>query len=169
MRKAIVLGILALSLVAGAAQAELQTETFTQTPNLVIPDAGSQVQSVMSVDLPHYITSIRVYMAIQIQDWSSDLRIWVKSPYDTQLELFRIGEGGEPGTNPAGWYPTDFTPHDDMSQWEGEGADGDWTIICQDLSSGTQGTLTEWRVEIGYDDAVGVEGMTLTGIKALFE
>ncbi len=37
-------------------------------------------------------------------------------------ERFFICEGGEPATSPAGWCPTDFTPHQDMDQWLDEGA-----------------------------------------------
>jgi subtilisin-like proprotein convertase family protein len=169
MRKAIALGTLALLLAAGAAQAELQTMTFTQTPNMVIPDASGPVESDMEIDLAHYITDIRVYIAVDITDWSSDLRIWVESAYDTRVELFFIGEGGEPATDPAGWYPTDFTPHEDMTQWIGEGADGTWTIICQDLSEDAEGVLTEWRVEITYDDAVSADVPTWSEVKALFD
>ena len=50
----------------------------------------------------------------------------------------------------------------------GEGADGTWTIICQDLSEGAQGVLTEWRVEIAYDDAVAADATTWTDVKGLY-
>ena len=100
---------------------------------------------------------------------SSDLRIWVVSAWGTQVELFFIAEGGEPGQVVQGWYPTDFTPHEDMTQWHGEGGGGTWTIICQDWSEGGgASTLNQWRVEIGYDDVVDTESTSLGSIKALF-
>lgn len=174
MRHTIALSCLGLLLLAGPALADFQTATFTSTPGLVIPDspggAGTLVTSTMEIGLDHYISEIRVYIDVAIIDWSSDLRIWVISAWDTQVELFFIGEGGEPASNPAGWYPTDFTPHEDMTQWHGEGAGGTWTIACQDWSQGGgDSVLNEWRVEIGYDDAVSAEAHSLSSIKALFD
>lgn len=160
--------------VLGHAQAALQTQTFTATPSLVIPDSpggpGTLVSSTMDIDLDHFISDIRVYIAVSIMEWSSDLRIWVTSAWGTQVELFFIGEGGEPASNPAGWYPTDFTPHEDMAQWVGEGGGGTWTISCQDWSQGGgNAVLTEWRVELTYDDTVSGDAYTLSGVKALFD
>ncbi|MBD3220502.1 hypothetical protein GF314_04600 [bacterium] len=161
-------------LAAGLAQAEMQTTTFTDTPNLVIPDspggAGTLVTSTMDIALDHYISDIRVYIAVDIDEWSSDLRIWVTSAWQTQVELFFIAEGGEPATDPAGWYPTDFTPHEDMTVWHGEGGGGTWTIAGQDWSQGGgDSVITEWRVEITYDDAVANEATTFGALKALFD
>jgi subtilisin-like proprotein convertase family protein len=166
--------IICLVLCAGLAQADMQVATFTATPGLTIPDspggAGTLVTSTMEVDLDYFISDIRVYIDVSIIDWSSDLRIWVISAWDTQVELFFIGEGGEPASNPAGWYPTDFTPHEDMSQWVGEGGGGTWTIACQDWSQGGgDAVLNEWRVEITYDDSVATDAHTLTKVKALFD
>jgi hypothetical protein len=169
----LVIGLAIVMLCAGLAQAEMQTATFTASPGLVIPDspggAGTLVTSTMDISLDHYISDVRVYIAVSIQDWASDLRIWVTSAWGTEVELFFICEGGEPATNPAGWYPTDFTPHEDMTQWVGEGGGGTWTIAGQDWSQGGgNSVITEWRVEITYDDAVAAEAVTLSGIKALF-
>ncbi len=67
-------------LLAGADQTSATTATFVSTPNLAIPDAGGVVTSTMVVNLPRYTTAIRVYMRLTTQA-SSDLRIWVESPY----------------------------------------------------------------------------------------
>ncbi len=174
MRHVIALICLGLILCASIASAELQTATFTSTTPLTIPDSpggpGTAVTQTMTVDLDYYIQDIRVYIDVAIVQWSSDLRIWVISAWDTELELFHIAEGGEPATNPMGWYPTDFTPYHDMTQWHGEGGGGVWTIVCQDWSEGGgDSVLNEWRVEIGYEDTVPAEGRTLTSVKSLFE
>ncbi len=163
----------AVLLVAGAAHASTITETFTSTPNIAIPDAstwdpGAPVTSTIVVNRPRYITGIRVYMRLTTSA-SSDLRIWVESPYGTRLELMHIGEGGVPEVNPTGWFPTNFTPHEDMSAWLGEGMSGTWTIICQDWSQGMPATLNEWRLELGYDDAIATETSTWSTVKALFD
>ena len=173
MRRVTALICLGVILTAGTASAAFLTATFTETPGLNIPDspggAGTPVSATMDIALDHYISEIRVYIDVTT-DWSSDLRIWVVSAWDTQVELLFIGEGGEPGVNPAGWYPTDFTPREDMTQWYDEGAGGTWTIICQDWSQGGgDSTLNEWRVEIGYDDTVATDARTLSDVKALFE
>jgi subtilisin-like proprotein convertase family protein len=160
-------------LAASAALASTVTETFTSTPNLAIPDAtsggpGAVVTSTMVVDRPRYITGIRVYMRLTTSA-SSDLRIWVESPYGTRIILLFIGEGGEPESNPAGWYPTNFVPYESMDPWLGEGMTGTWTIGCQDLSQGMPATLNEWRLELGYDDVIAVDTSTWSTVKALFD
>jgi subtilisin-like proprotein convertase family protein len=157
-----------LVLAASADMASSTTDTFTSTPNLAIPDAGVAVTSTMVVDRPHYTTGIRVYMRLTTNA-SSDLRIWVESPYGTRLELMYIGEGGVPEVNPAGWFPTNFTPHEDMGAWLGQGMTGTWTIICQDISAGMPATLNEWHLELSYDDAVATETATWSSVKTLFD
>jgi len=169
----LVIGLVIVCLAAGLAQAEMQTATSTATPGLVIPDspggAGTLVTSTMDVACDHFISEVRVYVAVSIVDWASDLRIWVTSAWDTPVELFFICEGGEPATNPAGWYPTDFTPHEDMDQWLDEGAGGTWTIAGQDWSQGGgDSVITEWRVEITYDDTLPVAATTWSAVKTLF-
>ena len=173
MRQATALICLGLILTAGMASADLQTATFADSPELNIPDspggAGTAVSTTMTFELDHYISEVRVYIDVTT-DWSSDLRIWVISAWDTQVELLHIAEGGEPGTDPAGWYPTDYAPHEDMAQWHDEGAGGTWTIICQDWSQGGgDSTLNEWQVEISYEDTVAADTHTLSGVKALFQ
>lgn len=77
----------------------------------MIPDspagAGTLVASTMDIALDHHISDVRVYIAVSIDEWSSDLRIWVTSAWQMQVELFFIAEGGEPvtdsATDPAGW------------------------------------------------------------------
>jgi subtilisin-like proprotein convertase family protein len=157
--------------VAGASAGSI-TDTFTATPNLVIPDApsgelGPEVSTTMDIALPRYISDIEIYFALD-HNSSSDLRMWVESPYETKIMLFFIGEGGEPNVDPAGWYDTDFTPKESMDPWIGEGMSGTWTMIWQDLSNGETGTLTEWRIKVTYDDAIATEETDWTDIKALY-
>jgi subtilisin-like proprotein convertase family protein len=157
---------------AGAAQADQVTETYTSTPNLFIPDAGGleygpEVSTSIVVPLPRETMGVEVYFALDHQ-YSSDLRMWVESPQGTRIRLFLIGNGGEPNINPAGWYPADFTPSEDMGQWIGEPMEGTWTMIWQDLSQGETGTLTEWRLRLTYDSDVADEGSPWSDIKALF-
>jgi subtilisin-like proprotein convertase family protein len=168
-----VTALVATVLVLAASAAPAVTETFPSTPNLAIPDAtlggpGAVVSSTIVVNRPRYITGIRVYMRLTTNA-SSDLRIWVESPYGTRLELMFIGEGGVSEVNPAGWFPTDFTPHEDMSAWLGEGMTGTWTILCQDWSRDYSATLNEWRLELSYDEAVAAETATWSSVKALFD
>ncbi len=57
-----------------------------------------------------------------------------------------------------------------MTVWHGEGGGGTWTIAGQDWSrGGGDSVITEWRVEITYDDAVANEATTLGALKALFD
>jgi subtilisin-like proprotein convertase family protein len=132
----------------------LDTVLYTETPNLSIPDAtrggpGTPVTDTISVTESGALAGLRVYLSI-IHGYSSDLIVKLTSPEGTQLRLFWIGEGGEPNTDPAGWYPDDFTPKDDFAGFYGEDINGTWTITAQDMSYDAPGTLVEWRMEFTY-------------------
>jgi len=147
---------------------------YTRTVGEQIPDgppgggAGTPLLDTINVPLTTLVEGIEVYLDISMVDWTSDLIVRLTSPSGTQLGLAWIGEGGIPPTNIIGWFPVDFTPHDDMDQWIGEVTEGAWVLDCRDYSNGAVGTLNQWQLKITYDDSVANEQDTWGGIKALY-
>ena len=161
--------LLALSLVLFAlpAVAAVTEVVYTSDCNLAIPDAAGYVEDTIDVPLGSIVVGIEVYLQIT-HSYSSDLAIRLFSPIGTEVRLFWIGEGGEPNTNPAGWYPADFTPKDDLADFAGEYTMGAWTIRAQDYSVGDAGTLNQWRLKVIYDNAVPGASSAWGRVKSLY-
>lgn len=170
---------LALVLLSGsgldAAQAQtLTTQLYTQSVGQQIPDgpsgggAGTPLLSTINVPLGSIVSGIEVYLNISMVDWTSDLIVRLTSPGGTTLGLAWVGGGGIPATNIVGWFPLDFTPHDDMSQWIGEFTEGAWVLDCRDYSNGHVGTLNSWQLKITYDSTVANDQNSWGMVKALF-
>lgn len=131
--------------------------TLSATPGITIPDGpsgggpGAAAVSTINVTEAGVLSDLRVYLNIT-HSYSSDLIIKLESPTGTEINLFWIGEGGEPNTNPAGWYPDDFTPKQPLSTLFGENINGTWTLRAYDYSNQAVGTLNEWRLNLFYAD-----------------
>jgi len=162
-------------LVADEAQCRaIVQQTWESIVGQQIPDgpsgggAGTPLLNTINVPLGSVVEGVEVYLNISMVDWTSDLIVRLTSPGGTQLGLAWIGEGGIPVTNIIGWFPIDFTPHDDMDQWIGEYTQGDWVLDCRDYSNGAVGTLNSWQLRLTYDDLVAEEQKSWGQIKALF-
>lgn len=171
--------VLTMTLASGALADEAEVsaivqQTWSSTVGQQIPDgpngggAGIPLLDTINVPLGSIVSGVEVYLNISMVDWTSDLIVRLTSPGGTQLGLAWIGEGGIPITNIIGWFPTDFTPHDDMDTWIGEYTEGDWVLDCRDYSNGAVGTLNSWQLRLTYDDAVATENESWGNIKALY-
>lgn len=133
--------------------------TLSATPALAIPDGpngggpGLVATSTINVVPAGIVDDIRVYVDIT-HAYSSDLIIKLEAPDGTLHNVFWIGEGGEPNTNPVGWYPDDFTPKQDFALLDGKSVRGDWKLHCYDYSYQQAGTLNEWRLNLFYEPFV---------------
>ncbi len=160
---------------AGEAQCRAIVETtYTSNVGQQIPDgpagggSGTPLLDTINVPLGFIVSGVEVYLNISMVDFTSDLIVRLTSPGGTQLGLAWVGGGGIPATNIIGWFPTDFTPHDNMDQWIGEYTEGDWVLDCRDYSNNGIGTLNSWQLKITYDDSVATEQESWGQIKALF-
>jgi len=176
--KAFVL-VLTLMLISGVVVEEAQCraivqQTWTSNVGQQIPDgpsgggAGAPLLDTIDVPLGSIVEGVEVYLNISIVSWTSDLIVRLTSPGGTQLALAWIGEGGIPETDIIGWFPVDFTPHDNMDQWIGEYTEGDWVLDCRDYSNSAVGTLNSWQLRITYDDTVADDQSSWGHIKTLF-
>jgi subtilisin-like proprotein convertase family protein len=149
-------------------------QTWSSTVGQQIPDgpsgggARTPLLDTINVPLGSIVSGVEVYLNISMVDWTSDLIVRLTSPGGTQLGLAWVGGGGIPATNIVGWFPADFTPHDDMDAWIGEYTEGDWVLDCQDYSNGYVGTLNSWQLRISYDEAVATENESWGDTKALY-
>ena len=171
--------VLTLMLVSGYATDEAQgraivSQTWSSSVGQQIPDgpsgggSGAALLNTINVPLGSIVEGVEVYLNISMANWTSDLIVRLTSPAGTQLGLAWIGEGGIPETNIIGWFPIDFTPHDDMDQWIGEYTEGAWVLDCRDYSNGAVGTLNSWQLRLTYDDSVAADQETWCNIKALY-
>ncbi len=148
--------------------------TYNSTVGQIIPDgppgggAGTPLLDTIDVPLQSRVEGVEVYLNISMVGSTSDLIVRLTSPWGTQLGLAWIGEGGIPATNIIGWFPVDFTPHDDMDQWIGEFTEGGWVLDCRDYSNEVVGTLNSWQLRITYDDSVATDQGPWGHMKALF-
>jgi subtilisin-like proprotein convertase family protein len=150
----------------------LTSQTFVRVHNLAIPDAtmwnpGAEVTSTIDVPLGRVVAGLEVYLNIT-HGYTSDLIVRLNSPVGTTLGIAWIGEGGEPEVNIVGWYPGDFTPHDDLHGCDGQFTEGVWTLRLRDYSYDYAGHLNEWRLKVYYDTEVADADQTWGGIKTLF-
>jgi len=159
---------------ATSASADVTYQTFTSTVGQTIPDgpsgggSGTPLLDTIAIPLTSLVMGVEVYLDISMVDWTSDLIVRLSSPSGATCGLAWIGEGGIPVTNIVGWFPIDFTPHDDMAVWIGEVTEGDWVLDCRDYSNSAVGTLNEWRLKLTYDDSVPADAATFSDMKALF-
>jgi subtilisin-like proprotein convertase family protein len=161
-----VLAVLAV-LAAAPAAADLVTATWTSAPALAIPDADQYVTDAIDVPLGSLVVGVEVYLAIT-HPLTEDLTVRLISPAGTDLKVLWHRSGGEPVSDPVGWYPLDFAPEDDLAGFAGEITQGDWTLRIQDHAAPDAGTLDEWRLRLVYDDLVPVLAASWGRIKALY-
>ena len=158
--------LLALFL-AAPASAEVYEITYTSTPGMTIPDDGPPVTDSVVALVSGSVMSVAVYLDVSI-GWTSDLIIKLTSPAGTQKTVVFVDSGIPDPDIPGWWFPGDHDPWEDLSAFQGEGAEGVWTLTCQDHSSGSEGTLNEWRVSITYE-VTPVQGSTWGDVKALYQ
>jgi len=174
-RITLTLACLSVALLAIPAGAAITSQTYTSVVGQTIPDgpngggSGTPLLNTINVPLTSLVVGVEVYLDISMTDWTSDLIVRLTSAEGTTLGLAWIGEGGIPATNIVGWFPVDFTPHDDMDTWIGEVTEGAWVLDCRDYSHEAVGTLNQWRLKVVYDDTVPVDSVTLSSMKALFD
>ncbi|HOX24553.1 MAG TPA: proprotein convertase P-domain-containing protein [Candidatus Krumholzibacteria bacterium] len=152
----------------------ITSATYTSIVGQVIPDgpagggSGPALLDTINVPIRSVVEGIEVYLDITMANWTSDLIVRLTSPAGTTLGIAWIGEGGIPETDIIGWFPVDFTPHDDLDLYVGEYTEGDWVLDCRDYSNGFVGTLNQWRLKVHYDDSVPAAAASFSRIMTLF-
>ncbi len=117
-------------------------------PELYIPDGFEQgIYDAVSFDSDCTIGDITVDVEIW-HDSPGDLRIVLKSPSGTEVELRAFGNN-EGGDDIIGTYPTSLEPAESLDAFLGEeGSGGAWLLWVADLDGGSDGSLESWGVNL---------------------
>ncbi|WP_230773075.1 autotransporter domain-containing protein [Roseiconus lacunae] len=162
LRRAIQLGMLVLvSSSAASSSATAQTYTSTDTP-LRIPPAGTTGQTISSINVTDSFAIADLDVNVDYNHtFNADLAATVTSPNGTSVQLFD-GVGGATnaqnggyrfdddatGSFPAGFPATNqsYQPQQALSAFNGENAQGTWTLTMIDDLGGDIGTLNFWQL-----------------------
>lgn len=141
-------------------QFDSSTTTVTSSTIKAIPDAGSTA-STMSFTGTGLVTDINVTVNIT-HPYDSDLTVYLISPQGTRVTLFSgVGGSGDNFVNtvlddeaataidaglPA--FTGRFRPDELLSRFDGENANGTWTLEVYDDYAADTGTLNSWSLEI---------------------
>lgn len=130
---------------------------FTQP--LAIPDAGQNVSTVFIADAREILdVNLRVDAT---HTFAGDLRVTLVSP-SGQTAVLTNRQGGSTDdlhvlfddeatlsvVDSLGPLTGSLRPEEALSIFDGESAEGTWTLIVQDLRSSDTGTLDDWSLEL---------------------
>ncbi len=118
--------------------------TKDETPDLAIPDSGS-VSSTLNIPDSISITSVRVYVDIR-HTYIGDLIVSLRSPGGTTVTLYNRTGGST--QNLIGWYDQTLTPAQPLSGFNGQNAQGNWTLTVSDNEAQDVGTINLWKLEV---------------------
>jgi len=141
-----------------------QTVTMSQTrsANVAIPDAGV-LSDTLRINAGGTIRRVSVVNLKGTHTWVGDLRFSLVSPAGTRVQLLANQCGSEdnfdlgladdgvqilpcPPTNTRNYRP--ITP---LSVFNGESAQGLWTLVVEDTAAQDMGTLGTWGLQITVD------------------
>ncbi len=150
---------------------------FSTSPSLPIPDGDPNgITSTIDVNQNISITDLNVTVNIS-HTWISDLIIRLTSPQGTTITLFNRNCYNEDNINTvfddegstmacdsinAGNH---YQPVDALSAFDGEDAQGTWTLFVSDNANQDSGTLNSWNLNIctmmGVEELNPVSGLQI--------
>jgi subtilisin-like proprotein convertase family protein len=127
-----------------------------------IADLSTVLSTVAVTGGPSSIAKVTVQITSIVHTWDSDLDIYIRSPAGTEVELSTDnGPGGDNYTNTVfddaaatsitlGTAPFTgtFRPEGLLSTFNGQNANGTWTLRVYDDAGGDVGSLQGWSVTI---------------------
>lgn len=78
--------------------------------------------------------------------YKSDLVVTLVSPSGTPVALH--DHTGGSGANIVGWYDSQIAPYEPLSRFNGEAANGTWTLKVTDTVPANSGTINSWQLEV---------------------
>lgn len=141
-------------------------ETFSSTAPLIIPNAATTVTSQVQVPDSFIIHDAQVPLNIT-HTWITDLTVRIVSPSGTEVVLFSdvcgdldnaIATFDDTGTelvcsgNPA--ISGTLLPESPLSLFNGESAQGTWTLVVSDADPADGGVVNSWGINLcGFSPA----------------
>jgi len=139
--------------------------TVANATQLPIRDYQTTTSTITLGNLPQSITDVNVTLYLT-HTWDSDLTAWLVSPTGTRVQLFS-GVGGS-GDNIWGATLDDeaglsinsgsapfsgsYRPDELLSAFDGENANGVWSLQIQDDYGADQGTLYQWSLQVTSEE-----------------
>jgi subtilisin-like proprotein convertase family protein/N-acetylneuraminic acid mutarotase len=125
--------------------------TFTfdssDVPKIIVPPPG--VSSTLNVPSSLTISSLKVTVSFS-SDCVSDVTLRIRSPQGTEVTLRNSGGGCGSMQTVSTTYPTP-TPVSgpgSLSDFNGQNAQGTWTLLANDQNPATDSVLNSWSIEI---------------------
>jgi len=114
-------------------------------PNVAIPDNDtSGVRSTHAISNAGDLIDDNFQVFVDISHTNvSELTLLLTSPEGTEVVLQAANTTNRTG-NLTGSFPADYESQGDLSVFEGEDLNGDWTLTVIDSSATETGTLNEW-------------------------
>lgn len=153
--------------------------SFTSNERVDIDaDRANTVQSKLTVDgVDGSISDMNVKVDID-HTWDEDLLVTLVSPSGTRVQMIRyVGEDGDGFNNTmlddsasvdiadgSAPFSGTFRPHQSLANFNGEDANGVWTLIVRDNVAEDGGSLNSWTLEVETDGSRGrsADSMTAT-------
>ncbi len=132
-------------------------ESSIDVPLSIGPDSGSVTVSTMTVEGVGILNDVNVDNLVGTHSYMSDLTFELTSPAGTTITIMSSSCGGLDDFDinlddeaPPGAWPCDpagggtFRPSQALVVFDGENADGVWTLRITDASNGDGGQLDSW-------------------------
>lgn len=119
---------------------------FTSAPALFVPNDATPVTDTLTASGCIAIDSVAVWMDITHQD-GDEVWFTLTSPNGTVVDLGTVENGGG---NQTGWFPQTFGTAGNLTVFENERGDGDWTLTAWDRYdyNNETGTINEWGLAL---------------------
>ncbi len=118
--------------------------TMSSSPNLDIEDYETVSDTMNLSGICASVSSVKVTVAIT-HTAPGDLVVWLMGPDGTDVVLHDHtgGSGGISGT-----YPDTITPEESLSEFNGSGGIGAWTLSIDDTRIVDQGSFVSWTLTV---------------------
>ena len=119
----------------------------TNSTVLTIPDNDSAgITSTVTLAAVGTVISPEITVDVDItHSFRGDLKLELTSPQGTTV-LLKNADSGDNATNLIGNYPNTFAPVGDLTSFNGENLNGDWTLKVSDNFSVDTGKLNSWTL-----------------------
>ena len=165
-----------INIVSGAACPSCVTTTSTDVPLTISASGTPTVTSNITISGSGIINDVNLLDLMITHTWDSDLDVTLTSPAGTVVDLFNdlcflddnfdlsLDDQASTSVIDTPCPPTDglvYQPTGMLSDFNGEDANGTWTLTVFDDTSADGGSLDAWSLEICFDPPLSIEDNTI--------
>ncbi|MBR9757642.1 MAG: T9SS type A sorting domain-containing protein [Algicola sp.] len=152
------------------------TTSANTTPVTISPvGAGNEYTSIINIPTTGEVTDVNVVNITGTHTWISDLTFSLISPLGTEVVLFsdicfnednfNVGFDDAASSSALPCPPTDgnlYLPESALTAFNGEDAQGDWTLKVVDAFNQDGGQLSSWSLEVCVAPELSVEEVEIS-------